>query len=85
MSAICIHIYIYTYTTVFGNHKPRLVLRVFVCLSDESQVEANWPKAESILLALQKAAAPGHLWPGIVGGCPDFTGTATPQQMCEDP
>ncbi|CAK9089254.1 unnamed protein product [Durusdinium trenchii] len=27
-------------------------------------VYANWPKAESILLALQRAAAPGNLWPG---------------------
>ena len=85
LSAICIHLYIYIYTTVFGNHKPGLVLRVFVCLSDESQVEANWPKAESILLALQKAAAPGHLWPGIVGDAQVSREPQLLQQMCEDP
>eukprot|EP00435_Cladocopium_sp_Y103_P021096 s17_g5.t1 len=28
-------------------------------------VEASWPKAESVLLALQRAAPPGNLWPGV--------------------
>ena len=61
------YIYIYTYIH-YSFRKPQatfsasslFVFQIF-------QVEANWPKAESILLALQKAAAPGHLWPGIVG------------------
>ena len=76
------YIYIYTYTTVFGNHKPRLVLQV--CLSfrffrlkriGQRLNLSCWPCRKRLLL---------DIFGLVLLGMPRFHGQQL-LQMCEDP